>query len=713
MAKKVGKLRQGVGAVVSIKASTVHPSHHIRATFVNRNPHKRLTGIVLRQEDRVIRKKSVPCLVFQCDEVMKDDVHVELYANKFTFKVEQEGPEDRLFDEVVVVPVPRTPENLNDDNVAPLEEMFQQEIIDLFHLGRALTVEDLEIVRGAIPIDDDNEPAPENVPGEEADAAVRVVDNEWMHSGMCYRRMEKGNRKEPPQIFLQSICPDLVDYFECFFPKTFLVDVILNNVNENVEEDLVTYGELLRWIGLWFLFATNTGSQRHEFWQANDVSMFNGAPFRVNQYMSRNRFNFILSKIAFHKIDPPPFRDKFWLVRELIDAWNFNMDVVFSSSWISCLDESMSIWTNAFTCPGFMMVPRKPHPFGNEYHTICCGLSGIMFQIELVEGKDAPVERGQPEHNEMGKTVGLLLRLTKPLRGTGKVVILDSGFCVLKALIELRKVGVFGSAVIKKRRYWPKDIPGEEIREHFADKNIGDHDTLPGCLDGIKFHIYAMKDAGFVSMWMSTYGTQTRVDGHQARRFIKQGNNTVTTEFDYPEVISNHYRYRDAVDSHNAKRHAPIGLETTWATKKWENRVFGFILAITEINIFNAIRYFNTDTKYESVLQFRKVFAESLIKNKYYSTINITEDDMITPVRRRSKRVTVDCGDHECCSLPKYTKFSFTKMVDAESEYPQALCHDCGKKTKKKTRTFCKCSPGHYRCFTCYNKHYAAVSILV
>ena len=33
---------------------------------------------------------------------------------------------------------------------------------------------------------------------------------------------------------------------------------------------------------------------------------------------------------------------------------------------------------------------------------------------------------------------------------TGKILVLDSGFCVLEALIELKKAGVFAHAVIKK-----------------------------------------------------------------------------------------------------------------------------------------------------------------------------------------------------------------------------------------------------------------------
>ena len=40
---------------------------------------------------------------------------------------------------------------------------------------------------------------------------------------------------------------------------------------------------------------------------------------------------------------------------------------------------------------------------------------------------------------------------------------LDSGFCVLKGIAELKKKGVFAAALIKKRRYWPKFIDGDAI----------------------------------------------------------------------------------------------------------------------------------------------------------------------------------------------------------------------------------------------------------
>ena len=64
----------------------------------------------------------------------------------------------------------------------------------------------------------------------------------------------------------------------------------------------------------------------------------------------------------------------------------------FVSLWINCVDESISIWFGKFTCPGWIWCQRKPHPFGNEYHTTACGQMGIIFYVNLVEGKDHPPE---------------------------------------------------------------------------------------------------------------------------------------------------------------------------------------------------------------------------------------------------------------------------------------------------------------------------------
>jgi hypothetical protein len=77
---------------------------------------------------------------------------------------------------------------------------------------------------------------------------------------------------------------------------------------------------------------------------------------------------------------------------------------------------------------------------------------------------------------------------------TGWYVILDSGFCVLKALIQLNKVGMFACAVIKKRRYWPVFFPGEAINREFnnMELKVGDSLVITGKLDGKEYFFWAL-----------------------------------------------------------------------------------------------------------------------------------------------------------------------------------------------------------------------------
>ena len=175
-----------------------------------------------------------------------------------------------------------------------------------------------------------------------------------------------------------------------------------------------------------------------------------------------------------------------------------------------CLDESISKWLNMFTCPSFVFCPRKPWPFGNKWHTIACILRSIIFHIKLVEGRDCPYELSAQKFNlitgKMAKTVGLMLRMIESILHRSRVVILDSGFCVFGRLTELAKRGVFASAIIKKRRYWPKYIRGDDIKADFVTKKIGDSNALHGTLDGASFLVFCMKEEDYVMSLTKTYG---------------------------------------------------------------------------------------------------------------------------------------------------------------------------------------------------------------
>jgi Transposase IS4 len=472
-------------------------------------------------------------------------------------------------------------------------------------------------------------------------------------------------------------------------------------MNLRAELGSIQYGEFLRWLGVWLLIATIQGPARKDYWKKDPVTMFSGAPFRFGEFMSRSRFEDILRSLTLTNKPAPPFIDKFFRIRDIVTAWNDNMNTNFDCGWISCLDESMSVWTNEYTCPGFIFVPRKPHPFGNEWHSICCGITGIMFGIELVEGKDQPKEIRR-DFEATGKTVGLLLRMSEPLWGTGKVVVLDSGFCVLQGIIELRKKGVFAAALVKKRRYWPKYVKGELVKEHFENLQVGDVDAWSGIMDDIPFHIYGMKEPEYVMTMMTTYGTLERT-GKETERTITVNGVRNRIKFNYPEVIGNHFKFRHMVDDHNAKRHAPISLEESWATKTWEYRVFAFLIAITEVNVMLAAKclfqHLPVDTG--SQLSFRKQFSNALIYNKYI--VQEREENV-----RRSKRRSSNL-DHELLTLPRGKKFSANFIVRGNMDYQQYKCSGC----IKRTRTYCRCSPGIARCTECYASHYRESDILV
>ncbi len=105
-----------------------------------------------------------------------------------------------------------------------------------------------------------------------------------------------------------------------------------------------------------------------------------------------------------------------------------------------------------------------------------------MWRLKLQEGKDRPKKSDgswafpSPFEGHT-KTAKLMLEMTKPIHGTGKVVSMDSGFCVSAGILSMHFVGVYGKALVKKRgRYWTKDVPGDYIDECFKQKEIGKHD---------------------------------------------------------------------------------------------------------------------------------------------------------------------------------------------------------------------------------------------
>ena len=678
-------LKRGKGAICSILLAHIHPSLHIRDKYPNRARQERLEGCeILRQEEKLIQRKRTLAVVFR-HESFPD---IELYCVTRFAKVTKEGDKDFFFDAVgdtIGVGAGAEAEGVEILHETPAF-LFNNFRADDPQLSNAVDA-------GLVTVDDDNDPAPENipVPGIPSISGSITYSENWGHDGICFRTsIGASNSKARLKNHERHLKLTKLQIFEILFPTQWVKDVLLPETSKKLSARL-SYGEYLQFVGMWLLISTTVGFERRDFW-AKKKDNDRDTPFKFNEIMSRHRFKEILKELNYTNENKPLYPDKFWEVRQMLDAFNDNMEKEFIPSWVSCLDESMSKWLNKYTCPGFMVVPRKPWPCGNEYHTICCSESGVLFALELVEGKDEPAQRPRKEHNEKGKTLGLMIRLTKSVHGTGKLVIMDSGFCVLQGIIELRKLGVFSSALIKKRRYWPKYVHGDEFKAQFDHCEPGTFKALRGKLDGIDFHLYGMKEPDYILMFMTTYGSENRKGKEQKRKYVNHQGVESTVRFKYPEVCHNHYAHRDSVDNHNGRRMYPIALEEQWKTHRWPNRCFQFIVGVTEVNA-NLLSHAVFDEPLLEQTDYRYQLANELINNPYVGLID-------SPARKR--KANAASSVHQIMTLPPYRTFTGTQIKKCKTRYIQLQC-ECSKKVR--VRTYCKCSPGTIRCTNCFANH--------
>ncbi len=207
-------------------------------------------------------------------------------------------------------------------------------------------------------------------------------------------------------------------------PEQWIVEVLIPTTNKDLD-----------------MACFNGIEDRELWWLTKPLDMFSGAPFWFNGFMTYSRFRKIMSAIRYTDKPTMPllFNDPFHEVRQMIDAFNDYYADQYTPSWLNCIDESMSSY-------------RNPHPQGNEYHSIADadkdGTKPIMWRVKLVEGKDCPKADGQyvyaSQFEKKGPTptVALLLEMTEPIHGTGKVVTGDSGFCVTQGVLALHEVGI-------------------------------------------------------------------------------------------------------------------------------------------------------------------------------------------------------------------------------------------------------------------------------
>ncbi len=494
-------------------------------------------------------------------------------------------------------------------------------------LSRVATREEIKQLRQqGITVDDDNEPGPEN--GQPPVPGAAPPPGTWEKPQYCCRHSNSDFTDQAGK-FVHHRWDEIADMDElqlfCMcFPQKWIVDSVIPETNKTLNKPM-DLKEFYVWLGcgIFFMSCFLRIDDRDLWWSTKAVDMFEGSPFRLNKYMTKAHFREIMESIRYTSKEAPLlFVDRFHEVREMVDAFNDHYSSEYKPSWLNCNNKLMNSWLNKF-CPGFMSLPHKPHPFGNEYHLIADRDGGrpIMWRVRIVKGKDRPKKPDRTwafptkwETKGYSNTVELLMDMTKPLHHTGKVVTGDSGFCVAQGVTALHQHGVHGQFLIKKRRYWPKHVPGDYIDAYMMAKPLGATETFVQELGGIQFFVYCTRDSDYIPKIMSTHGMLEEIQNHPTWRFVDGEWKT----FKYAKPISRHNRAKHWVNDVNNRRHDPIGLEQVWQTKWWPNRQFTFLLPVAEVNCVQARTRARKEVP-EPTLTFRKNLAMQMLCNKIQS----------------------------------------------------------------------------------------------
>lgn len=153
-----------------------------------------------------------------------------------------------------------------------------------------------------------------------------------------------------------------------------------------------------------------------------------------------------------------------------------------------------------------------------------------------------------------------------------------------------------------------------------------------------------------------------------------------------------------------------------WYTKRWPIRVFTFLIAVTEVNVFLILRFFvwKTQEKKKQFHHFRKDLAFSLIYNQY-----LTEEvNPLSPCSPSSpsKRPRLRSG-HQLLTKPPYTgTWNGNMWNKSKVPYQQYLCSNTKCSSSKsegraQVRTYCSCNVGKFLCHKCWGEHLTSEAV--
>jgi hypothetical protein len=164
------------GVICTCMLRYLKPRSAVQTAFPNANAKKRIEGLIVLRRETIPGPESSPDkhrLYVQSDEVMDGDKHIEIFGHPRYFAIVTVCSADGFFDEDGVVKATTTTTS-NED----IEEL-PEEVAALLSLYRPIDEDDIFGVRGIVEFDDDNNPAPENIPSNEPEPVAASMYGNW------------------------------------------------------------------------------------------------------------------------------------------------------------------------------------------------------------------------------------------------------------------------------------------------------------------------------------------------------------------------------------------------------------------------------------------------------------------------------------------------------------------------------------------------------
>lgn len=210
------KKQLGVGATVSILLKCLHPKDKVQQAWPVIAAQERQDFIVLSQKDTTRKGKSYVSVVV--DHPMRSNYRGQITVPRRFVKVKMEGVPNMFFDSPQVPPL--TQNNPSETAVDTTEE----EQDPASNICRDLA-EDIALIRNqGYDVDDDNKPAPENVPNADATFNFGLYpDQQWGESMFVNPMANTGYESPPGFVDFDINNATYLEIFFKFFPFKWLI----------------------------------------------------------------------------------------------------------------------------------------------------------------------------------------------------------------------------------------------------------------------------------------------------------------------------------------------------------------------------------------------------------------------------------------------------------------------------------------------------------